>query len=105
VRAARRAGAVGARPGWWPVSGWTRLDRGLWARLLGALDPGTDPYLRQLVVDFPRWVLWRPPSPDGGEAWWGARDGHTVIITGTPGKLRAALVRQRETAVMHFRFS
>jgi hypothetical protein len=99
----------------------TVLYRGLWAQVLGALDPGTDLYAavlaiappswdtdltdntgddtgtqQQIAGNFPGWWLWRPPSPDGTEPWWGARDGHTVIITSTAGELRAALTRQRE---------
>jgi hypothetical protein len=96
------------------------LYRDLWAQIMGALDPGTDLYaavlkiapvtwdgdltpdpatdrdLRQLAVEFPQWHIWRPPSPDGGQPWWGARDGHTVIITGTGAELRAALAHRRE---------
>jgi hypothetical protein len=60
-------------------------------------DPATDTYLRQLAVEFPGWHPWRPPSPDGGEPWWGARDGHTVIITSTGAELRAALEHHRAT--------
>jgi hypothetical protein len=60
-------------------------------------EPATDPYLRQLAVEFPGWHPWRPPSPDGGQPWWGARDGHTVIITSTGAELRAALEHHRDT--------
>jgi hypothetical protein len=92
----------------------------LWARILGALDPGTDLYAAVLKIapaswdadltgdtdderdlaliagDFPGWTVWRPRSPDGGEPWWGARDGHTVIIQSTAMELRAALTHQRD---------
>jgi hypothetical protein len=67
-------------------------------RLERALGGGTDPYLRQLTVEFPHWHLWRPPSPGPSrEPWWGARDGHTVVITSTGVELRAALEHHRET--------
>jgi hypothetical protein len=95
----------------------TALYRGLWAQILGALDPGTDLYAAVLAIapaswdafltegtetdersphrlarDFPAWCLWRPSSPDGGaEPWWGARDGRTVIIMDTAAGLRSAL--------------
>jgi hypothetical protein len=104
------------------------LYRGLWAQILGVLDPGTDLYAavlaiapaawdadlpegtgagerdrQQIAGDFPGWRLWRPPSPDGGEPWWGARDGRAVIITSTAGELRAALAWQRAGGVGPFR--
>jgi hypothetical protein len=99
----------------------TTLYRDLWAQILNTLDPGTDLHAAvlaiapqswdadltddtgaqpQIAADFPSYHLWRPPSPDGTQPWWGARDDHTVIITSTAGELRDALARRRDAGAL-----